>query len=241
MRNKPTYINVVCNVCWHFYGRAGYSQQKCREVVLIQCGIDEAGRGPVIGPMVMSLVCADANALRNMGARDSKTLSRSRRELLYSRIKDVAEVVEIRIITVEELNTQMNSMTLNEIELNHAVELASFAKGEVVVDCFDVNEQRATDAMTEQSGRKITCMHKADRDFPAVSAASIISKVTRDREIDRIAEKYGSFGSGYPSDPATRAFLEKSFREGVNLEGVIRTHWSTVRELYKKYRTGVLF
>lgn len=214
--------------------------EKDERIEKLQCGIDEAGRGPVIGPMVMSIVCADPQILRKIGARDSKTLSRSRREQLFEDIRKNARTVEHVILTASELNRLMDDNTLNEIELKHAISLAGLVSEDVVVDCFDVNEQRASKIMTEKTGKKIICAHKADRDFPAVSAASIMSKVIRDREIEKIKEKFGNVGSGYPADPETRAFIEESFRKGPNIEGIIRTHWSTVKELKKKARTGRL-
>ncbi len=207
----------------------------------MECGIDEAGRGPVIGPMVMSLVCADPDILRDMGVRDSKTLTRTRREELFQLIHRNAKKIEFHVIDVVDLNREMETKTLNEIELDHASNLALLAEDGVVVDCFDVDEGRASNAMSKRTGRRVMCVHKADRDFPAVSAASIISKVIRDREIDKIKEKYGDIGSGYPSDPATRSFLEKAFSQNIELKGIIRTHWSTVKEISRKVRTKGLF
>ncbi len=207
----------------------------------ITCGIDEAGRGPVIGPMVISMVCADTEVLRLLNVRDSKALTRNSRERLYTKILSVAVKVEHITITAKELNRLMDEKTLNEIELDAAVRLASLCEDEVVVDCFDVNERRASERMSEATGRKVRCIHKADRDFPAVSAASIISKVTRDREIDRIHEKYGEIGSGYPADPVTRAFIEEAMRKGTDMGDILRTHWETVRNIEKKVRTSSLF
>lgn len=207
----------------------------------IVCGIDEAGRGPVIGPMVMSLVCGDGNILKNLGVKDSKLLSRRQREILYEKIMSVSTRIEHVVISAQDLNASMNVETLNEIELSHAVKLAGKAGDKVVVDCFDVNEARASSRMSRESGKEVTCVHKADRDYAAVSAASIISKVIRDREIDRIVEKYGDVGSGYPSDPKTRAFLEESLAKGMDLSGIVRTHWKTYKDIKRKSGYGKLF
>ena len=207
----------------------------------ITCGIDEAGRGPVIGPMVISLVCADTEILRSLSVRDSKALTRNSRERLYAKILSVAEKVEHITITAREINRLMDEKTLNEIELDAAVRLASLCENEVVVDCFDVKEERASERMSEATGKKVRCIHKADRDYPAVSAASIISKVIRDREIDRIKEKYGEIGSGYPADPVTRSFIENAMRNRTDLGEILRTHWETVRKIEKKVRTSSMY
>lgn len=211
------------------------------DCLTVECGIDEAGRGPVIGPMVISLVCGERSSLQSLGVKDSKVLSRKRREYLFDRIMEVAQKVEYRIVPAGEINRMMDRMTLNEVEHKFAAELASFSSGEVVVDCFDVNEGRASATLSTQSGTRVRCVHKADRDYPAVSAASIVSKVIRDREIDSIKERFGEIGSGYPADPVTREFIEKAFRRGDDIGEIIRTHWKTVDDIRRKARSGRLF
>lgn len=207
----------------------------------VVCGIDEAGRGPVIGPMVMSIVCADRGVLEHLKVKDSKLLSRRQRESLFTKIMSVSTRVEYVIITAKELNVLMNAKTLNEIELEHAVRLIRYSVSDVVVDCFDVNESRASERMSKLTDRNVKCIHKADRDYSAVSAASIVSKVTRDNEIDKIVEKFGDVGSGYPADPRTREFMEISFRNGRDISDIARTHWKTYSDIRKQVRNKKLF
>ncbi|MCL4335257.1 MAG: ribonuclease HII [Candidatus Thermoplasmatota archaeon] len=201
-----------------------------------QCGIDEAGRGPVLGPMVISLVCADTSVLRDIGVKDSKMLSRISRERLYDIIISRSNVVKYVEIGPEILNTLMEKKTLNEIELQFAGELLKDATCETYVDCFDVNEERGTAKLSSYSSFPVKCLHSADRKIPAVSAASIISKVVRDRRIDSLKNEYGEIGSGYPSDPVTVKFLRDSFREGRDLSKIARVRWITYIKMEREMK-----
>ncbi len=206
----------------------------------LQCGIDEAGRGPVIGPMVMSIVCGERDKFVRLGARDSKLLSRSRREDIRSKILDQAVYTRSIEITAEELNNLMESKTLNEIEADAASELLKGALYETYVDCFDVNEERGSENLSRNSPVKVHCIHDADRFIPAVSAASILSKVLRDRRIGEIEKEYGPMGSGYPADPRTVDFLRKAIRERVEIDSIVRKKWKTYEKLRKEIEQGKL-
>lgn len=209
----------------------------------ISCGVDEAGRGPVIGPMVVSIVCGDSEAFRKIGARDSKTLSPHSREGLYERILENSEFHMIKVITASELNSLMNRINLNQIEEKAYSELIAKAPQDCsyYVDSFDVDENRLSRKLSEITGRSVVCRHKADSLFPAVSAASILSKVTRDREIIRLQSRYGNIGSGYPADPVTREFILASLRSGKDISGIVRTHWKTYRNILEESRKTTLF
>lgn len=206
-----------------------------------QCGIDEAGRGPVLGPMVMSIVCGDRDKFSMIQVKDSKLLSPSRREHLFELISEQAEFYKYVIITSQELNKLMNTMTLNEIELNHVAELVSEAKYTTYVDCFDVKPERSQSELIKRTGKDVVCAHHADAFYPSVSAASILSKVMRDREIEKISEKYGNIGSGYPADPTTIEFLRNAVSRNVDLGEIVRTHWKTYKNILKESRTSRLF
>lgn len=201
----------------------------------ICCGIDEAGRGPVIGPMVMAIVCSDEETMSVIGARDSKTLSPNSRENLFVKIKERALSVNFRIVNPSEINEMMNIMTLNEIEEKVSINLIKeYGRNRIYVDAFDVNEQRLSMKLTSATGINVICKHKGDVLFPVVSAASIIAKVIRDREIREITRTYGDVGSGYPSDPKTIQFLKTSIREGRDLTPIIRNKWSTYLRIMKE-------
>lgn len=207
------------------------------------CGVDEAGRGPVIGPLVVSIVCASTVELEKIGARDSKTLTRASRERLEEQIRKASSFVLSKEISASELNEMMNRINLNEIEENAYSELITKSPFDctVYVDSFDVNERRLSEKLSSMTGKRVVCEHKADAKYPSVSAASIISKVIRDREIRNLEKEYGRIGSGYPADPVTVEFLKTSLRTGKDITGIARTHWKTYRNLYSKERNSKLF
>ncbi|MFG1545855.1 MAG: ribonuclease HII [Thermoplasmataceae archaeon] len=208
-----------------------------------ECGLDEAGRGPVIGPMVVAMLCATNNAMKEIGARDSKTLSPASRERIFQRIRESASQYSFKIIGVQEINRKMETMTLNQIEEEAYVALIaqSGCAGAYYVDSFDVNEERLTARLSSLTGKNVICRHKADALFPVVSAASIVAKVVRDSEIEKLKLTYGDFGSGYPSDPRTVAFLERSISSNDDLTDIVRVHWETYRRLISRHWTGRLF
>ncbi len=197
-----------------------------------QCGIDEAGRGPVLGPMVMTIVCGDTDKIRNTGAKDSKTMSRSARNIAYEKIMKTADAVEYIIIDSLKINEMMEHMTLNEIEFIYAIELLNHAKAPCIVDSFDVLEERCTMKLSEGSGKDVMCKHRADSIYPAVSAASVVSKVIRDGEMDRISKRFAGIGSGYPSDPRTIEFLRRSIKDKIDISSIVRTHWETYKKIF---------
>ncbi len=213
------------------------------EGLKFSCGVDEAGRGPVIGPLVVSIVCADAARLRDIGARDSKALSSVSRERLDKLIRDNSDFVYTKEISAIKLNEMMDSINLNDIEENAYSEVISRAPFDctIYVDSFDVNEERLSRKLSSRTGKRVVCEHKADAKYPSVSAASIVSKVLRDRSVRQIEEEYGTIGSGYPADPVTVEFLKESFERGTDLSRIARTHWKTYKNLYRKGRTGRLF
>ncbi len=207
------------------------------------CGVDEAGRGPVIGPLVVTIVCAGKAELEEIGARDSKTLTRGAREKLEKKIRENSSFVLSKKISARELNEMMDRINLNEIEENAYSELISKSPYDctIYVDSFDVNEKRLSEKLSGMTGKKVVCEHKADAKYPSVSAASIVSKVMRDMEISNLEKTYGRIGSGYPADPVTVEFLRASLRSGRDISGIARTHWKTYKNLYSREKNSKLF
>ena len=203
-------------------------------------GVDEAGRGPMIGPMVICGILVDSDRLHELveiGAKDSKTLTHKRRLLLKEKIENITAKVEIRTVSATDIDRLRKRTTLNEIEVT---EFASIAKAlnpkEIYLDAADVKAERFGSKIGELSGiaskgAKIVSEHKADAKYPIVSAASIIAKVERDLTIERFHKKHGDFGSGYPNDPKTIKFVRKLVRNGEKLPIFIRKSWESVRRI----------
>lgn len=197
----------------------------------MKCGCDEAGRGPVIGPMVIAVVCGNDDVFRALGVRDSKMLSPQRREVLFERIHEVSDSISHVIVKEEEIDRAVSKNGLNTLEAQ--VISGMIREGnEYVIDCPDINERRFTDLLVKMTGNvNIRAEHKADLKYPLVSAASIVAKVLRDREVARIREEIGDFGSGYPSDPRTVEFLRSYFKKNGRLPPHIRKSWKTVNSI----------
>ncbi len=200
------------------------------------CGVDEAGRGPVIGPMVVAGVCASREVLENLGVRDSKKLSPKRREFLAGEIKKIADSIAIRVVEPEEIDEMRERMTINEMEVRIFAEIISKLGGEVIyLDAADVNEERFADKIIANLSYspRIISKHKADDIYPEVSAASIIAKVERDKIIRRIAEEIGDFGSGYPADERTKEFLKSYYEKHGELPPHVRRSWKSAKRLLR--------
>ena len=205
--------------------------------------MDEAGRGPVFGPMVIAIVCGDSGKMREIGARDSKSLSPATREKIMALIEKEKCFWDYSVITAGDLNERMSRQTLNEIEYDAYLSLImkSPEGSAIQVDAFDVIEKRLQDRLRQDSGRNVTCKHSGDRIFPLVSAASIVAKVIRDRYVHEISEKYGDIGSGYPADPKTQEFLRKCFENHWNIDEIVRKRWKTYIRMRSEYENGSLF
>lgn len=208
-------------------------------------GVDEAGRGPMIGPMVVCGVLLepdDLSRLKRMGAKDSKTLSPRRRAELSEAIRNIASKVELEIVSAHDIDTLRKKITLNEIEVRaFTTILKKLNPREAYLDAADVKADRFGTTIGERSGLsklgcKIISEHKADATYPIVSAASIIAKHKRDSMIETLHHEYGDFGSGYPSDPKTVDFVKGYIIENKSLPLFVRTSWESVKKLEDKYR-----
>jgi ribonuclease HII len=210
---------------------------------MLYLGIDDAGRGPVIGPMVLAGCLIDdklSEELKKLGVKDSKQLTPIRRESLAKIIKEKAETFEIVIVHPKEIDGKDDKgLNLNDIEALKCAEIINkinkgYGKIKVVIDCPSPNLLKWQDYLKRHvkdlSNLEVSCEHKADKNHISCSAASIIAKTTRDSEIEKIKERIGeNFGSGYSSDPLTIRFLEKhalKYRE----DGIFRETWDTWRK-----------
>ena len=200
------------------------------------CGVDEAGRGPVMGPLVICGISIDKDdLLRKLGVKDSKKLSRTQREDLSEKIARVTNGIEIVEITASEIDILREEMTLNKLEVKvFASIIKKLAPQTAYVDAADVDEKRFADDIIQEIGSpvEIISRHKADDTYPVVSAASILAKVRRDEQVRRIEEEIGEpIGSGYTSDPNTIRFLESWLERYDTLPPHTRKSWDTSNRL----------
>jgi ribonuclease HII len=200
-------------------------------------GIDEAGRGSWLGPLVVGAFCArrsDLAALRTAGARDSKLLSPSARERVYERLEQLGTCRSVDLAP-EEIDRYVAHNGLNELEATAFARLVrELAPTVAYLDACDVDARRFGRRVARLAGpgTRIVARHRADRDLPVVGAASIVAKVRRDQAIRRLAESLGAdIGSGYPSDRRTVDFVRRTVTAGARRPPWLRRSWATTRRV----------
>jgi len=207
------------------------------------CGVDEAGRGPVIGPLVVAgIILEDDSQLIKLKVKDSKKISPRKRTVFAKQIAEICIDYEILVIPAKDIDDMRKVMTLNEIEVNAFSKIIKNLKPDICyVDSADVNEKRfGSDILSNLSFRPtIISKHKADDIYPIVSAASIIAKTKRDDEIKKIAKKLERkinipMGSGYPADPITQNFLKKWIDICGKIPPNTRRSWKTIKNIMKE-------
>jgi len=199
------------------------------------CGVDEAGRGPVLGPLVVCGVCVeDDKALRRLKVRDSKKLTPAKREELAPKIRKIAriELVEIPAAQIDGLRERMS---LNKLEARiFASIIDSLCPKTAFVDAADVDEENFGRMVKRSLIHDVDLIseHKADDTYPVVSAASIVAKVQRDARIREIEVEIGEpIGTGYASDPATIEFLERWTKDKRSFPPHTRKSWLTSQNI----------
>jgi ribonuclease HII len=202
-------------------------------------GVDEAGRGCVIGPLVVAGVMVKAEVLpilTELGVKDSKLLTPKKRELLYPAILQLTEKYQtIKILPFEIDKVVASARRLHKLNRLEAQTMAQVIEAlkpdEVYVDAADTVEHRFRYHIQEclKFKTRIVSRHNADRIYPVVSAASIIAKVERDREIANLKVEYGDFGSGYLTDEKTVAFLRELMEKNDEYPSFVRKSWKPAR------------
>jgi ribonuclease HII len=213
------------------------------------CGVDEAGRGPVLGPLVVAGVTfKDDSKLIEYRVKDSKQLTPKRRKMLAKIIQEFALNYEVLVIPAKDIDDMRKVMTLNEIEVNAFTQVIKKLKPETCyVDSADVNEDRFGDDILAGLSFKpiIISKHKADENYPIVSAASILAKTRRDEEVKEIAQQLEyklnlPLGSGYPADPITQKFFKTWLERFGKLPPHTRHSWKTSQNLLKEIKNKKL-
>jgi ribonuclease HII len=207
------------------------------------CGVDEAGKGSVLGPLVIAGISVSSEErLSDLGVKDSKLLTPKERELLYTQIRKCSKVATV-MIDAQEIDAIRREMTMNAcVARAHAQVISKLSPTRAYVDACDVNCFRYAEMVRVHllSSCEIVSEHHADEKYPVVSAASIVAKVVRDREIVKLAKKYGEIGSGYPSDPVTIRWLSGYIGDNPSPPPIARRSWKTVGAiLAKKYQRSL--
>ena len=215
---------------------------------MLVAGVDEAGRGCVIGPLVVAGVAVKSENLQplaELGVKDSKLLSAKKREALYPQILKLTHshhVIKVLPYLIDKAVRSTKTLyKLNRLEAQTMAKIIEELKpDEAYVDAADVIQKRFGEHIQEclTIQPKIISEHKADRNYPVVSAASIIAKVERDAEIKKLQIKYGDFGSGYLTDDKTMGFLKQLLDEhGGNYPSCVRKSWEPARRAKAEYGT----
>ena len=200
------------------------------------CGVDEAGKGPVIGPLVVAAVkIKNAKDIINLGVKDSKQLAPTKRKELAEIIKSEFDYA-VEIIEAEIVDQYRRRNKLNELNREAFERLISKLNPNVAyVDAADVNEHRfgkqIKEKLTNENDTDVISMHKADAKIDVVAAASIIAKETRESEVEKIKGKIGDFGSGYPSDAKTIKFLKSFYADNGKWPVGTRKSWKTLERI----------
>ncbi len=209
----------------------------------LRVGVDEAGRGPVLGSMFAAAVRVPDAAVLPDGLDDSKELAAERREALAAELREHSEVAigvaEVPPARIDDPGTDMNTLGVRaqaiaiERALDGDPDGGVDAEPQVVVDACDTSEarfaRRVTDAVS--ASVDVTAEHGADGRHAVVAAASVVAKVERDAHVAELAAEHGKIGSGYPSDPNTREYLEAYVDEHGEVPPFARSSWETCRRL----------
>uniref|UniRef100_A0A182W7K2 Ribonuclease n=1 Tax=Anopheles minimus TaxID=112268 RepID=A0A182W7K2_9DIPT len=219
-------------------------------------GVDEAGRGPVLGPMVYGIAfcpLSKKDILKQLGFADSKQLTEEKRDEIFDAMNRKDYAVEALGWAVEAISPNVISMSmlrrtkhsLNEVSMDSAIGLINAAIeagvniAEVYVDTVGPPEKYQAKLKAIFPKFKITVAKKADSTYPIVSAASIAAKVTRDHALkvwkfrERPNEADNTFGSGYPGDPTTKQFLG-DIDLVFGFPRLVRFSWSTAGKALEK-------
>lgn len=213
--------------------RAGQSGDEGAGAALL-LGIDEAGRGPVLGPLIIcgcALSKQREKELAALGLKDSKVLPARERSRLAREIKRLADRLVVESLSPAQVDAACARGGLNQAETAAFIRIIRLIEpGEVYLDALTSRPARfgrAIAAALAPLRPKIVSENKADTKFPVVQAAAIVAKVTRDAALARLSRRFGDIGSGYPGDPRTVAFL-KRFASSGDYPACVRRSWRTV-------------
>jgi len=199
-------------------------------------GIDEAGRGPVIGPLVMAGVMINEGEEDLIeGVKDSKLLSHGKRMELDKKIRE-NENIDFKVIEVspKEIDEALANpdLNLNWLEAYKQAEIINELRPDVaIIDCPSPNcpaYEKYLRELLDDKEIKLIVEHKADMNYPTCAAGSILAKVMREKRMDEIKEKYGDTGPGYPANQVTRKFVAENWDK---YPEIFRKSWATYKKI----------
>ncbi len=208
---------------------------------ILIAGVDEAGRGPVLGSLVVGCVLFEEDKLHLLEEHeitDSKQLTAEKRQAMAEVIYKHCKEYQIYELTAPNLDEGRKHRTLNEIEVRLFAQVLNDLKGkpdEIYLDAADVKEDRFghnVKGLLSFSPKRVISKHKGDSLFRIVGAASILAKVKRDAVIEGYKRQYGEIGSGYPGDRKTRLFLKNILLENnFKYPEFVRQSWATAQNI----------
>ena len=203
----------------------------------------------------------DLKSIENLSVKDSKKHSKNRREELFKIITNNYDV-RYEILEAKTIDKLRDTINLNKIEIMAFTKLINSVlkeeypnykdsnkiqkintKIEIYIDACSSNEKAFANQIksklivNDENNIKIIAEHKADENYKIVSAASIIAKVIRDREIEKYKNIYGEIGSGYTSDKITINYLKNYVAERGELPEIARMSWKTSKKLLNDIKT----
>jgi len=200
-------------------------------------GIDEAGRGSLVGPLVVGGFCLPTDRLDDLvalGAKDSKALSPRARERVFAGLGSLGTLGAV-FLSPRTVDRAVSRGRLNDLEAEAFARLIrELAPDVTIVDACDPNERRFGLRVARLAGgaSRVIARHHADRDYPVVGAGSIVAKVRRDRALARLREELGDeLGSGYPSDRRTIRFVRSVLADGRAVPPWVRGSWATMQRV----------
>lgn len=198
-------------------------------------GFDEAGRGPVLGPMIVGSVAVEDTAVLPETIQDSKQLTDTQREQLYSELDNSTDIqTDFIVVSPEQIDY---SESISQLTLDSMAELGNknATDGSIVfADACLRDESKVVDQLyelIELEDISVVAEHNADVSYPIVSAASIVAKHYREQFVEDLQDKFGDIGSGYPSDPTTKEFLETYMKKHSKAPPFARKSWKTITRL----------
>lgn len=225
-------------------------------------GIDEAGRGPVMGPMVYGTafcpISESVSLLEKLEAADSKVLTEEKRDSIFTKICVASNKIGwgVEVIAPNSICNSMYSRSkysLNQVSMDSAILLikgaieAGVNVSQIFVDTVGKPEKYQAYLCSIFPKFSITVAKKADSTYPIVSAASICAKVTRDHSLqvwhfqEGLEIKQKEIGSGYPGDPVTKQFLGNYCDPVFGYPQLVRFSWSTSEIMLEKEAYHVEF